>query len=80
MLHIFVTLFFANKSLNKLAGVLEHCCEVETNSWFSIFYALPSNRIPKARKDVIVHFFIDNSSSCTLFNWKGYVVKHNYVN
>ena len=31
-----VTLFFAKKSLNKVAGVLEHCREGETSCWFSI--------------------------------------------
>jgi hypothetical protein len=32
-----VKLFFANKSLTKTVGVLEHCSEGETNFWFSIF-------------------------------------------
>ena len=50
-----------------MTGVLEHCREVETNSWFAIFYALPSNHIPKATKDVNVYFFIDRCNSCTLY-------------
>ena len=53
--YIVVTLFFANKSLTKMAGVLEHCCEVETNCWLAIFYALPSNPIPKATTDINVY-------------------------
>ena len=42
----------------KSTGVLQHCREGETNCWFFIFRAFPSNRIPKATKDAEVHFFI----------------------
>ena len=42
----------------KLTSVLEHCCEGETNCWFSIFGGISSWLHPKARKDVSVNFFI----------------------
>ena len=42
----------------KPTGVLEHFGEDETNCWSSIFLAFLSDRIPKATKEVIVHFFI----------------------
>ena len=33
-----VSLFLAEKTfIPKSTGVLEHCCEGETNRWFSIF-------------------------------------------
>jgi hypothetical protein len=38
--------------------VLEHCSKGETNCWFSIFQAFPSDRIPKATKDVNRHSLI----------------------
>ena len=41
----------------KPTGELEHFGEEETNSSSSIFRAFPSDRIPKATKEVIVHFF-----------------------
>jgi hypothetical protein len=43
--------------------VLEHCREGETNCWFYIFRAFPSDRITKATKDVNVHFFIHSFTS-----------------
>ena len=45
-----------------MAGVLEHCREGETNSWFSIFGAFPSDGIPMVMKDVNVHLFIHSCS------------------
>jgi hypothetical protein len=36
--------------------VLEHCCEGETNWWISIFWAFPSDRNLKARKNISVYF------------------------
>jgi hypothetical protein len=41
-----VTSFFAKKWLTKPTGALEHCREEETNWWFSIFRAFPSDRNP----------------------------------
>jgi len=32
-----LSLFFAEKSLTKVTGVLEHSREAETKGWFSIF-------------------------------------------
>jgi hypothetical protein len=43
-------------------GVLEHCREGETKSWFSVFRSVSSDRIPKATKDVNVYFFIHSST------------------
>ena len=37
---------------------MEHFREEETNYWFSTFRAFPSDRIPKATKEVIFSFFI----------------------
>jgi hypothetical protein len=37
--------------------VLEHCREEETTFWFFIFRGVSSDCIPKATKDVSVHFF-----------------------
>ena len=53
--------------LPKPTGVLEHCREGETNCWFSTFRAFPSDSIPKATKDVGVHFFIHSSNSCKFY-------------
>jgi len=36
--------------------MLEHCREEQTNCWFTIFGAFPSDSIPKATKDVSEHF------------------------
>jgi len=41
-----------------LIGVLEHCLQVETDCWFLIFGTFLSDRIPKATKDINMHFFI----------------------
>jgi hypothetical protein len=63
----FVTLFFAKKSLTKPTGVLEHCRDGVTKSWFSIFLAIPSDRIRKALNDDNINFFIHSSNSYKLF-------------
>jgi hypothetical protein len=42
----------------KRTGVVEHFREGQTNSFFPIFGAFPSDRIPKAMKDVSEHFFL----------------------
>jgi len=54
-----------NKSLNKPTGVLEHCREEETNCSPSVG-TFPSYPVPKATKDVHIHYFIHNSISCKL--------------
>ena len=51
----------------KMVGVLAHCSEGETSCWFPIFRKFPSDRIPKAKKDVNVHFYIYSSSYCMLY-------------
>jgi hypothetical protein len=50
-----------------LATVLEHCREGEIKCWFSIFRTFPSHRIPKATKDVIVHFPSHSSNTFKLY-------------
>ena len=55
------------KKRKKPTGVLQYCREGETNCWFPIFRGFPSDRIPKATKDVNVHFFINRSNSCKLY-------------
>ena len=40
--------------------MLELCRDGETNSWFSIFWAFTSD-IPKATKDVNVHFSVQSN-------------------
>ena len=39
----------------KRTGALEHCREGQTNCWFPIFRAFPSDRIPETTKDVREH-------------------------
>ena len=54
-------------------GVLEHFREGETNCLFFIFGAFSSDRIPKATKDIGVHFFIHsfpNAAFIVNFNSK----------
>jgi hypothetical protein len=51
----------------KPTGVLEHWREGETNCWFSILVAFPSDRIPKATNDVNEHYFIHSSNSYKLY-------------
>ena len=51
----------------KPTGVLENCREVETNCWFSIFGSFTFDRIPKATKNVNVHFFIHSSNTSILY-------------
>jgi hypothetical protein len=40
----------------KSTGVLEHCHEGQTNDGSPFFEIFPSDRIPKATKDVNLHF------------------------
>jgi len=51
----------------KPSGVLEHCREGDTNCLFSIFLAYPSNHLSEAMKVINVHFFINSSNSCKLY-------------
>jgi hypothetical protein len=71
---------------SKPTGVLGHCCERETNCWFSICWVSFSDPIPKAKKDINVHIRIHNSSSCKLYRrflgtlWSYYVYRlHNKI-
>jgi len=52
--------------LKDLTAVLEHCPEREKTVASPLFRAFPFDCIPKAKRDVNVHFFIHSSSSCKL--------------
>jgi hypothetical protein len=66
-----VTLFFAKKSLTETDR-----CAGAMSPFFGPF---PSNRIPKATKDVNVHIYIHSRNSCKLYQripgpcWSYYV-------
>ena len=62
-----VTSFFTKKSLTKIdrcAGALSCRRNQQLVSHYS--GAFPSDRFPKAKKDVKLHFFIHSSNSCKL--------------
>ena len=61
------SLFFTKKYLTKSTDVLEHCRELETKSWSSIFEVFPCDCIPKATKNVNVHFFNHSNNFCKFY-------------
>ena len=65
------TQFFVKKSLTNTDRVLEHCPEVETDCCLLIFRAFLSDRIPKATKDINVHFFMQR------FTFRGELILDN---
>jgi len=48
----------------KPTGVLKHCHEGETNDSSPFLGTFPSDRTPKAMKDVKVHFSSHSNNSC----------------
>jgi hypothetical protein len=63
MLHSVVTLFFAEKSLEKNWPVCWSIVVEKPTVGSPFFRAFPSDRIPKATKDGSVHFFIHSFTS-----------------
>jgi hypothetical protein len=51
--------------------VLEHCREGETNCWFPILLSFLSDRIPEAKKDANIRFFIHS------FPFRGEIIMNN---
>ena len=63
-----VTLFFAKKSLTNADLCFGTLSWRETTVVSPFFGEFPSDRIPKAKKDIKVHSFIHSSDSCKLYH------------